>query len=283
VIVKRADILLRRSPALGGTLFSNLLGAMDNPGARMQLSRLLATKPPWSNDFLMFAARSAPPGAVILLVRDLKQAGAAPTPEQNQAFIDGILRGGNFAQAYATWREMLPKPPTTVLYDGEFEGKPGPGPFNWTGQLRPRGRGGIDAKVVIGPDADSPSDTVLRLQLRGSQRWPAVIYQMTMLPPGTYRFSGAGRREDGDSSVEMAWTLACLDGRELGTAGRVLGEGLDWTTFSTVFTVPAGCDVQSLALGGVSGERRGDVTLFFDHFEIAPASAAPALPTIPGL
>jgi len=105
-----------------------------------------------------------------------------------------------------------------------------------------------------------------------------ILRQHLMLPPGSYRFTGAWQSNDLRSEQGLAWVLRCeRDQREIGRVGGLKTTGRDWQPMALDFTVPEDCGLglslalQTQAPFEAQTGLRGEVV--FDGFTLVQAPA----------
>ena len=86
-----------------------LAGFTANPLAFKALTDFLATSPPWRTWFLSeLSARLSNQARLVELYAALNETENPPTKKELRPYLDRLIKGGNFEQAYQTWRETLP-------------------------------------------------------------------------------------------------------------------------------------------------------------------------------
>lgn len=272
--VIHADGLMRAWPIEMRGPVTRLLSAMAiDPDAGKAIASDLATDPPWRTRFLIDLSRGtsdlAAPFTVFSALQDSKQ---PPRDLELQAYIDRLVREGLFQAAYVTWVQLLPPKGMNGLgdlYDGGFEGLPGPPPFNW--QI-PRIKGG---SIGLDPGPGGSSGRALHLSFGGGAAPVVLARQLLVLPPGRYRLLGQARADRFDSALGLIWTLRCAEGSRLaaGQTGPVL-ETAGWAPIAAEFEVrPIACPAQWLTLEQAAGRpiaTRGEV--WFDDLQILRAN-----------
>jgi tetratricopeptide (TPR) repeat protein len=272
--VAHADGLLRAWPIEMRGPVTRLLSAMAvDPDAGKAIAADLATDPPWRTRFLIDLSRGtsdlAAPFTVFSALQDSKQ---PPRDLELQAYIDRLVREGLFQAAYVTWVQLLPPKGMNGLgdlYDGGFDGLPGPPPFNW--QI-PRIKGG---SIRLDPGPGGSGGGALHLSFGGGPAPVVLTRQLLVLPPGRYRLLGQARADRLDSALGLIWTVRCAEGsrQAAGQTGRVL-ETAGWAPIAAEFEVrPGACSAQWLTLEQAAGRpiaTRGEV--WFDDLQILRAN-----------
>lgn len=251
--VIHADGLLRAWPIEMRPQVTRLLSAMAvDPAAGRAIAGVLATDPPWRSRFLIDLSRGdSDLAAPFTVFSALQDSGHPPRNIELAAYVDRLVREGLYQAAFVTWAQLLP--PEGVkgrgdVYDGGFDGLPGPAPFNW--QL-PRLKG---ASVDLGPAPDGAASSsgggALRLSFGGGAAPVVLARQLLVLPPGRYRLLGQARTERFDSALGLTWTLRCAEGAK-GPAGETgaINQSPGWTPIAAEFEVrPGACSAQWLTL-----------------------------------
>jgi len=243
-----ADVELRENKVLDALRELALL-ARIMPTASVQLIPALAdyARTPGGRDGLASVLRSNPELRLPLLIAlsndpdnaDLVLALAGPelrsTAPEFQAWksrlIDGLLKRGDYARAYALWRVFagLPSSFSALLFNGEFKALAAPPPFNWTFNT---GSAGIA----------EPANGKLRVLFYGNAEW-RLAKQVLLLTPGTYRFEALANGNP--ASGALTWAVTCS------TDPRTIMElPVKAGATSARFSVPEGCNLQNLELKG---------------------------------
>lgn len=272
--VNHADGLLRAWPVEMRAPVTKLLSAMaaGDPQAGKAIAEDLAADPPWRTRFLIDLSRDvsdlAAPFTVFSALQDSQR---PPRNIELQAYIDRLVREGLYQAAYVTWVQLLPPEGMKGLgdlYDGDFEGLPGPAPFNW--QLL-RIKGGY-AELAPGPAG--AGGKALHLNFGGGVAPAVLVRQLLVLPPGRYRLFGQARTERLKSALGLIWTLRCAQGsREAAGETNTVLDSPSWSPFAAEFEVrPNDCPAQWLSLEQAAHRPiaiRGDV--WFDQMQILRA------------
>ena len=280
--VIHADGLMRAWPNEMRAPVTRMLSAMAvDPNAGKAIAADLATDPPWRTRFLIDLSRNVPdltaPFTVFSALQDSKQ---PPRSIELQAYIDRLVRERLYQAAYVTWVQLLPQTGMKGLgdlYDGDFNGLPGPPPFNW--QL-PRLKG---ASVELDPAPEGasggPGGGALHLSFGGGAAPVVLARQLLVLPPGRYRLLGEARTQRFESALGLTWTLRCAEGSK-GLAGETgpindgpISKGGGWAPIAAEFEVRASdCSAQWLTLEQAAHRpiaTRGDI--WFDGLKIMRA------------
>jgi hypothetical protein len=271
--VVHADGLMRAWPTEMRAPVTRMLTAMAvDPDAGRAIAGVLATDPPWRTRFLIDLSRGvsdlAAPFTVFSALQDSRQ---PPRTIELQAYIDRLVREGLYQAAYVTWVQLLPQDGVKGLgdlYDGDFDGLPGPPPFNWR---LPRLKG---VSVELAPAPEGPGGGTLHLGFGGGAAPVVLARQLLVLPPGRYRLLGQARTQRFDSALGLTWTLRCAEGGK-GLAGETgpINESPGWAPIAAEFEVRTGdCSAQWLTLEQAAHRpiaTRGDI--WFDGLKILRA------------
>lgn len=260
-----ADSVLRRSPGYSDRLYSPMVAAAENPAAAAALAERLSHAPVWRPTFLAVLARQGSEQAVRTVLQGV-QAGEHPLEDQELAWVLRwqLERYGRL-RARTLWTELLPaadKARLAAIFDGGFETSITVQPFGWQA-------GAGNASVEFAPVAGAEGKA-LHAEHFGSGN-QNLLGQMTVLTPGSYQLTGRAMAESGGEPDALVWSLSCEANRTPLLEVRPAQAG-GWRPFSAAFTVPAGCEIQWLALEArpMSG---GGASVWFDDLRIEAAGA----------
>lgn len=135
------------------------------------------------------------------------------------------------------------------VYNSGFESAPSGSAFDWTINAGGEYRDGFVATIRNGVEFGNLSN-ILQVRFTGQPIRGPVSTQTLALAPGRYRLSYRERSAGLAGSKPPMWTVRCLPSPDLLTAEPwETGEAtLDWTTRTTLFSVPDRCAGQSLRL-----------------------------------
>ena len=272
------DATLRIDPR-GWTpeLFSALAGFTTNPLAFNALTGFLATLPPWRAWFLSeLSARLANQARLIQLYAALNKTANPPTKEELRPYLNRLIQGGNFEQAYQTWYETLPpalRTNKTFPFNRDFDIPVDGLPFNWSLEPIP----GVDIQIVSSIDKRA-----LLVEFAGARVRFAHVKQLMLLPAGDYSLSGKVRTEGLRTSRGLWWHIFCADGPAKTLANTQLVSGtMPWTDFTVKFQVPAAaCRAQWLQLelpARIDAELQIEGQVWYQYLRIAPTTEPPLL------
>lgn len=268
-----ADLLMRVSD-LHDAVFPALQAALGDPRAAEALAARFALHPPWRSWFLAdLGAHDADLAAPLRLFRAMRDDGAPPSDAETAPYFARLAAERPVRTAYAAWASLLPPAGVTglaLLYDGGFEGRPGPPPFNWRlvdrpeafAERRPRPGATGSALHAVYDDAESQP----------------LAEELLVLPAGDYVLSGAFATDSALDPDQVGWSLTCERGGPRLVDVRQGGDAAPtWRPFSIRFTVPSGrCDGQRLQLDGRAGSSIARVSVWYAALRITPAGGADA-------
>lgn len=263
-----ADAILQRAPEWGEVIYPAMAATFVDPAARASMRKALAAGPRWRQPFLNELTAEATDGDALRdFFLSFKSAPSRLTDEETGLVIGRLINDGRYAEAQATWRELLSKPVAAargVVYDGDFRDAPGSPPFNW----------GLasDASAVAERVEAPDGSPALYVRFPASEPTP-LAEQLLVLPPGRYVLSGralySARRPE-----RLAWGLQCADGEPIVLGDlRLTALQAKWEGFEADFTVPAeACRGQWLQLGSRAEDDFGMVDAWFTDLAVRSAA-----------
>jgi hypothetical protein len=259
--LRHYDVALRTKGQSRAILYPVLASAIGDAQVRAEFVRMLSTRPLWADDFLAYASKAGEdPRATAALLVALHRRGI-PVPEQvNAALINSMVARGQVEEAWDFYGGVREHADRRRARDPRFAAVlEAPTVFDWmpvndgsvTGSIQPSGSSGLfDFYVVPGGGG-------------------ALLKQMQVLPPGTYRLSGHSRGIEQERGALPYWVLTC-GSRELGRV-EVPNSVAAGGSFSGLLSVPAGCGVQTLALIARPSASVSGLVGQIDRVELAPA------------
>ena len=237
--LRNYDIALRTSNNARGILFPALSAALAEPRIRSGLIRILATHPVWEEQFIGFAANSGiEPEGTIALYKDGQKVGIEPGDDHRAVLVNVLVGQGKAERAWEYFRTFRSNARGDRSRDPEFKLQSNTRTaFDW----RLGNTTGISAVILREGQAGlldfsvSPSTSGM------------LISQEQILSPGIYRLDGRSRGIVQKDESRPYWTLTCKSGRDLGRV-PLPNSKQNWIRFSGRFTVPQGCEAQTLAL-----------------------------------
>lgn len=259
------DIALRTSRTAADILFPVLANAISEPKVRSALLTNLAKQPVWRDSLISFlATRGNDPKTTILFFQEGKGIKLPINDPQRTSLVNALVEKGSINEAwsyYATFRPIIDQGRSR---DPDFTQTPDtPSFFDWSVVSNSGATASIQRNEV-----GSALDFSAPPSIGGT-----VVYQLQMLPPGTYRLTGHSTGIEQAHELPPYWTLTCRDGRELGRV-KVPNSSQSSGNFSGQFRVPSECRVQTLsfivrpvdAIAGIAGQ--------IDRVQLAPSSAS---------
>lgn len=258
-----ADPLMRNAAIRQDTasLVSSL--ASSDQRAAAALAKRMAHGPWWRELVLSDMALKRDPAKALSVMLAVKDAGSDISPAESAALVTRLVNEKRIQEAYLAWILLQPASnlaTESYVFDGEFEGLPGSGPFAWN---LSRGGNGEAVEMAAGP---SGSGQVLSARTSGDTS-SVLAEQMLLLPPGAYRLT---MRSFNDSAAApgMDWVVSCHDSSiELLRMDISAGSTANWTSSAATFVVSADCPAQKVAL-----KSRGNSSLpswvWFDSVRI---------------
>ena len=262
-----ADTLVRRRGDIRPEVFNlfTLAGTEDPNRALPVIASLLAADPPWRLAYLGSLDEGQELQLAANLALLLEEGGSPLSNPELQRLYRTLLSQGQI-DALRTVRDRLNRPPANVaVASGDFSDAEAPDPFQWRlGQ-----KAGVAAEIVA-DDADQ-DNLALRVDYDGYAS-ARIAEQLTLLAPGSYRFTAAARVEAGAPATRLVWTLTCLSGGStlLSVPGGAQGAPQNnWAPISASFTVPEYCVAQWLRLETRAADRRVSTVAWYDQIAIA--------------
>jgi hypothetical protein len=257
--VRHYDIALRTRPDLAQLLFPVLASASSDPAIRVPLVRTLATKPNWGEGFINYISGNGPDvGATAQLFVDLRRAGVVVPLTAQASAVNALLAAGRFEEAWRYYTSIRPGSDRRRSRDPRFTAElEAPSHLDWTP---------VNESGVVTSAQDGAFDFTVPASVGGP-----LLQQVQLLPPGTYRIAGRSSGIEQEDSRRPYWTLQCrADGREL---GRVVlpNSGQASGRFLGMFTVPAGCPVQTLLLMARPVDAVSGLAGRLEQVELVPA------------
>lgn len=250
---------LRTNPEMSKLLFPVLVGASGEAAIRGQLIRTLATRPSWSADFLRFVPNNAAdPRVAVMLFGDMRRAGVVIPAQAASALVDRLLNAKQYDLAWQYYSQARGKGDRLRSRDPGFSARPAvPSLLDWNAVTS----GGISVLMDNNALEFSAPTSV----------GGAVVQQVQLLPPGSYRLSGRSEAIDLPTAARPYWALTCGlgQGPEL---GRVImpGNGSADGGFSGTLSVPAACPVQTLTLIAQPVDLASGLTDRVDQIQLRP-------------
>lgn len=263
ILAMRADALLRTGDK-NGRLSVLVRSFMREPEVRAAFVERLALNPPWRRLFLTSAlgARGEDLDGLVATLTDLARTRSPPSRFETRMAIEGLIERRRYDDAAALHTLVAGRRPLLPLDDGGFERpdrfyRAGSTPFDWV--IRP-----VSNSTATLDESEQRSISV-STSGRAAQ---AALRRYVLVEPGSYRLAFSVRGEP-NSAQFVGVSIACPpDARPIAQSSRDPLPNRDWQRRAMTFTVPAGCPLVSIGVGGF-GSESSDAQ--FDNFELAPA------------
>ena len=237
--LRNYDVALRTSDDAAGLLFPILSAALAEERIRVALRPILASDPVWKDSFVDYAAKSGvEPAGTIALFQESVQDGLMPNDEQRAYLVNALFEQDRQNDAWAYLKTFRPGVRRNVSRDANFElDVPVPTVFDWRPNPDPR----ISA-AILRQGNTGLLDFSIPPSVGG-----ALISQIQLLPPGSYRLEGRSRGIEQPNRSRPYWVLSCAQRGEL---GRIVmsNSNRNGGRFGGQFDVPVGCPLQTLTL-----------------------------------
>ena len=269
--MRSLDLLLRRrTVSASGPAFA-LSWKLDQPAARRALATTLLQQPGWAAGFLLDLSRSAPLQSIDALMLELARRGGQPDDRALELVLRRHIAEGDYSGARRLWsRNFPPSDGGNLVYDGGFDGLPGPAPFNWQ-IAAPTGSASVSKRLPGG----AASAVNLRHDLFGQSA--PMISQIVFLPAGEFDLAVRAQGLAGQADRRFRLDLFCVQGLRLLSLPLTIETGA-WRSTGSRFKVPArDCPAQSVRIRPVTGDRSQAVEIRIDEIAIR-ASRARGLP-----
>ena len=260
--IRHSGVLMTLAPATQGAVIDLLVGLSRNNQSHGALRDAIERQPFWASAFAGKLIASSPDAFFTYEIVQL-------VPATQPAYLARLTEAGRFEEALIAWIGFLPKEDQNFSwpYDGAFQQKSGPAPFNWS----------IDANAT---EFNKGGGLYASFRGRGGG---VLASQMIPLGAGAYRLEAVMDGELRPRGGIFRWSISCLPSgtRIVELSITDLQEGRP-KKFAAPFTRPAAdCAVQLLAFEGVAGELPLWAKAQIRNVAIiaAPATAVPATPS----
>jgi hypothetical protein len=256
----RFDRLLRMEPETTRQVFPVLMTVATNPIGMRGLAPLLASNPPWRQDFMrQFLASVADARQLDRLLGIAAQAGVQLEPAEQA----GLLNQAFARRDWPRVRRLLAIEGIQLsqVRDGGFDRGAGDGIRGWSVAKHRM------MDVVL-------TDSRLHLHFLGQRAEFGGVSQWLLLPPGPQVLSGRVRLLDLDTPQGLRWFLQCDQAKERLVETELFKGRGEWTGFRVEFTVPEQCPAQSLRLelaARIAAETQASGSAEFDDIQITSA------------
>lgn len=262
-----ADIMLRRSPDLGRSLYPLLISSLADPAAVRPLAQVLKDGPNWRLGLLQAMSndeRTLPFLPTLML--EIQSAGGKIQPDELSTLLARLTDRRLFDQAYLNWLLFNPIEDLSKLrnvYDGDFDGWTAVYPFSW------QFNGGISGAIESAKSVNR-SGSALHINYDGvsAVTFPA---QMIMLTPGDYRLGFDYLTVNDEAAGRLFWQIVCVTNPASPLVKvQITPTRGQWLRRETDLRVPPDCPAQLLSLQPVRGDQRVLADAWFDKVVIDP-------------
>lgn len=267
--IRYADAFLRSQHQASKFAIPVLGRIAENPDASAQLKELLATNPPWREQFFTsLPANISDARSPLAILLGLKDTPKPPTSAELRPYLQFLIGHRLHELAYYTWLQFLPPEELSkagFLFNGSFEFPPSGLPFDWTFT----GKSGVTIQVA---DRIDSNGRALFLEFGPGRIEDLSIAQMVVLPPGNYRFLGR-HQVDTVSQRSLQWHITCASkARPRIGEGPTITRTAAWGDFEFLFTVPpTDCPAQYVQLAfeaSSASERFVSGSIWYDDLRI---------------
>jgi hypothetical protein len=246
--IRYADMLLRTRPRLSKHVFPMLGRMAEKAGANVELTRVLATDPPWRLQFFGELPNNVTDARTPLeLLLSLHNTPSPPTDAETKSYLQALVKHGLYELAYYSWLQFLSPEQLTKtgrLFNGGFELTPSGLPFDWVFE----NGSGVNIKFPERPDTKSGRALLIEFG-PGRVNFARGISELVLLPPGTYRLQGE-YKADLTSERGLQWSVICAGATNpVGVGPTMNGSDPSWRSIDFSFTIPAAeCPAQYITL-----------------------------------
>jgi len=259
--------MMRLSPEISSPLSLQLVDLLGSGAFRARLVQRLSLGPPWRGTFLSVAAQNGGYDEVAALFQALKTTPTPITDAEATPFFARLVREAKYRRAKGYFDNLVRRPDwkASLVYDGDFAGRPGPQPLNW--EVIPSSAG--SARWALDDGAPLGS---LRVSHDGFSSSEALVRQLILLPPGNYRLAARVRVDDPAAVGRFTLRVDCVGGSRL-ISMLLRGSPGSWALSQGGFAVPPdACEAQWLSLTPVTGERREVADMLIDDIDVRPTA-----------
>ena len=258
------DRLLDTAPHSRGPLLAVLVQLSANPDFADVLVPLLARPPGWRGAYLRQLQRTADPQVATHIMASLGAIDGL-SPAEDAAWVEELMRRGQWGQAYAHWAGTLPAGARlTPVFNGGFEHPPTGTGFDWRLPALP------GQTVTVESGVAGADGAVARIEFRGRPAAKAGLEQALLLAPGSHQLQVRLRSDN-----RLEWIVACAGSNKvLGTSARISGTS-GWHIVTAPLQVPADCPGQWLRLRNPAPTQRSQLTegrIWIDQVQVGPSN-----------
>lgn len=262
--LRQYDIALRTSRGAPDLLFPVLASAISETSIRSGLEAMLKKRPPWGNDFLIYAAAaSSSPQDVTALLLALQRAGVEVPGSAAARSVDALLARGDAERAWSYYASFRKNADRRTSRNPRFAFEyAAPTQFDWNAV----NDGGIVASITVDQRGGS-----LDFFVPAAGNGP-IARQVQMLPPGEYVLEGKMTFPDRPADALPYWIISCQDGRELARI-MMLTSGAANIIFKEGIRIAKACPVQILSLVARPSNRMAGLVGQITEVRLRPVSS----------
>lgn len=257
-----ADAMMRSDRGRPEVVYPQLINAAKDAQGQAVLAAYLVQRPPWRQAFLNFLGQSADPQLSAGVMQRLADMRSPPTAEELGPFIGRLIAEEGHAKAYAFWRGLAgAKTPDAAIFDGGFDGRAAPLPFDWYFGSSKAGYAAEEA------DPDGSDGKSLHVAYDGFSPGTFAT-QMLDLQPGSYVLKLRIRGPSTGVRDRLRWRVWCLGGEPY--TSFLPQPSQEWVSVEHRFQVGGGgCPSGVISIEGVPGGRRRPIDVWFDDVELS--------------
>jgi hypothetical protein len=269
-VQRHADTLMRTRRPARPFVIPYLARLAEQRDSSADFVRLLATNPPWRQDFMRAVTSHITDARTPLnLLLALQSTQHPPNVEEQTSYIQFLLSRKFHELAYYTWLQFQPREELTrigPLYNRNFDKALSGLPFDWTLPAS------SSAVAELRQRADKDGDFALVVEFTQGRAAFSGVSQMTLAAPGTYVLKGLYRgRLVGTRG--LMWRALCADSQvPLGESIQLLGDVPDWREFTFSFVIPdKNCRAQTVRLeldARSASEKLVAGSMWFDDLDL---------------
>jgi len=238
--LRHYDIALRTSDDSAPTiLYPVLRGAIADFAVRREFAKVLARRPLWADAFISDLATKAPDFAVVAdFFADVLRRGGQISASSSQALLNNLVAKGEVAVAWKYYLAIHPGGDKLLIRNRNFSAAHvESSPFDW----QMVNLAGVSASLGAGDNGQG-----LEYHLSPTIGSP-VASQVTLLPPGKYRFQSILTAASQSVGEGPYWELKCANGLSIGTM-EMGGPVSESRTFTRDVIISGNCEAQLLTL-----------------------------------
>lgn len=252
-LIPELNILMIREGGWRRQLFPILEDLTLNTKRYELLEPYISAPPNWWDSFFRSASIQQPTQTVSDLFELRAASGVAISEIERSSFVKRLLKDKQWRSAFEQWQAGLDPSEAALLdnglFDGGFESAEVGGEFGWnfrrgkTFSITPRNTYGTSGKKA------------LQVSFRQGLNRVAFkhVSQRLLLATGRYQVSFKVRADALKNPKGLVWRVRCESNKgELLAEGKPMLGRHQWQQRSFSFSVPRGCEVQSLVLEAIS-------------------------------